>query len=79
MQETAGAAVVRFRTLARLAGAHVLGDVDILSHPEGKAAHQRPRLRPPKVTTQRAIMTLPKHLLPQVSARGDARLYRSPH
>ncbi len=47
MEETARAAVLRLRPLARLASAHVLGDIKVLTDPEGKATNQRPRLGPP--------------------------------
>ncbi len=37
VEQTARAAVLRFHPLARLACAQVLGDVDVLPHPEGPA------------------------------------------
>ena len=44
MEEPARAAVRRLDALVRLLRAHVLSELAILAHPEGKAPHQRPRL-----------------------------------
>jgi hypothetical protein len=38
MEEAARTAMLRLGPLARLAGAHVLGNVAVLTHPEGEAA-----------------------------------------
>jgi hypothetical protein len=73
MEEAARTAVLRLRPLARLACAHVLGDVDILPHPEGEAAHQRSRLGPSKMPSQRSVVALAEHLRPQTPAGGDAQ------
>ena len=72
MEEPAWAAVLRFGALARLARAHVFGDVDVLANPEGEAPYQRPRLGAPEVSTKWPVMALAKHLCPQSAAGGDA-------
>ena len=76
MEEPAWAAVLRLGALARLARAHVLGDVDVLAHPEGEAPHQRPRLGAPKMPSERAVMAVAEHLRAQ-PAGGDAEAIRS--
>jgi hypothetical protein len=58
MEETARAAVLLFRPLARLARAYILGDVDVLPDPEGEATNQQPRLGPPEVPPDRLIVAL---------------------
>jgi len=63
VKKTARTAVVSLHALAGLAGADIFGYVEVLAHPEGKAAHQRPRLGPPKVAAQWAIVALMKNLL----------------
>ncbi len=68
MEEATWAAVLRLGALAGLARAHVLGNVDVLPHPEGQAPHQRPRLGAPEVSPERAIVALAKHLSTQPSA-----------
>jgi hypothetical protein len=50
MEKTAWAAMLSLHPLARLARAHIFGDIDVLPNPEGQAANQRPRLGAPKVT-----------------------------
>ena len=72
MEETARAAVLRLRPLARLARAHVLCDIKVLTYPEGKATNQRPRLGPPEVSTEWAVVALAEHLRPEPTAGGDA-------
>ena len=62
--------------LARLARAHVLGDIDVLTHPESEAAHQRPRLGPPEVSPERAVVALAEHLCAQPTAGRDAEAVR---
>ena len=76
MEEPTRAAVLRFGALARLTRAHVLGDVDVLTHPEGEAPHQGPRLSPSEVPPQRRIVALAKHLRAQPAAGGDAQAVR---
>ena len=49
VEEPARPAVVRLGALARLTGAYMFRDVDVLAHPEGEAANQRPRLRSSEV------------------------------
>ena len=76
MEETARAAVLRLRPLARLARAHVLCDIKVLTYPEGKAMNQRACLGPPEVPPNRPIVALAQHLSPQAPARGDAQPVR---
>ena len=71
MDEPAGAAMLRLSALARLARAYVLGDVDVLAHPEGKASYQRARLGAPEVTAKRAVVALAEHLCLQPAASGN--------
>jgi hypothetical protein len=40
VKKTARTAVVSLHALAGLAGANIFGYVEVLAHPEGKAAHQ---------------------------------------
>jgi len=68
--------VLRLGALARLARSHVLGDINVLAHPKGEAAHQRPRLGPPEVSPERAIVALAKNLRAQPAAGGDAEAVR---
>ena len=72
MKETLRATMLHLGALASLARANVLGDVDILTHPEREAAHQRPSLGPTKVTSQRPIMALAQHLGTQIATGGNA-------
>ena len=51
MEETPLATMLHLGALASLARAHVLSDVNVLTHPESEAAHQRPGLGPTKVTS----------------------------
>ena len=76
VEEPTRAAVFRLGALARLARAHVLGDIDVLTHPESEAAYQRPRLGPPEVSPERAVVALAEHLCAQPSAGGDAEAVR---
>ena len=78
MEEAARAAVLRLGPLARLARAHVLGDIDVLTHPDGEAANQRPRLGPPEVPPERPVVALAEHLRPQTPPSGDARRSAAP-
>ena len=78
MEQSPRSAVLRLRPLACLARAHVLGDVDVLTHPEGEPANQRPRLGPPEMPPQRSVVALAQHLRPQVAACGDAQPVRRP-
>ena len=73
MEEPARAAVLRLGALARLARAHVLGDVDVLAHPEGEAAYQRPCLGASEVAAERAVVALAKYLRTQATACRDAK------
>jgi hypothetical protein len=73
MEEATWSAVLRLCPLARLARARVLRHVDILPNPEGQASHQRPRLGPAKVPSERLVMALPEYLRVQPAARGDAQ------
>ena len=73
MEETARAAMLRLHSLARLARAHVLGDVDVLPNPEGQAANQRPRLGTSEVTPERTVVALAQHLRPQTPPAGNAQ------
>ena len=73
MEEAARAAVLRLSALARLARADVLGDVDVLAHPEGEALRQRPRLGSPEIFLQRAIVAVAKYLCAQPAAGGGRR------
>ena len=57
-EEPARPAVVRLGALARLAGAYVFRDVDVLAHPEGAAANQRPRLCSSEVAPKRSVVAL---------------------
>jgi hypothetical protein len=80
-------AVFRLGPLAGLARAYVLGNVNLLSHPEGEAANQRPRLGPPKVPPERPVVALAENLRPQTppagmhsrSAAPCPRRYSRPH
>ncbi len=72
MEEAARAAVLSFGALARLARAHVLGYVDVLTHPEGEATHQRPCLGQPKVSPELAVVALAENLRAQSAAGRDA-------
>ena len=65
--------MLRFHPLASLARADILGDVEVLPDPEGKATNQRSRLGPPEVPPDRPIVALAQHLSPQAPARGDAQ------
>ena len=73
MKETAWAAMLRLHPLARLARAYVLGDVEVLPHPEGQAANQRPRLGTSEVTPKRTVVALAQHLRPQTPPAGNAQ------
>ena len=64
-------------TDARLERAHVLGDVDVLSNPQGEVPHQRPRLSPPEVPLDWAVMAVAGHMGAQPAAGGDAEAVRS--
>jgi len=77
VKETAWAAMLRLHPLARLARAYVLGDIEILPHPKGQAAHQRPRLGAPKVPPEWPIVTLAEHLRSQPTPGGYAKPVRS--
>ena len=70
------AAMLSFGALARLARAHVLGDVDVLAHPEREASHQRPRLGPPEVSPEGPVVALAKNLRAQSAAGRDAEAVR---
>ncbi len=72
MEEATLSAVLRLGPLARLARAHILGHVAVLPNPEGKAAHQLPRLGPAKVPPKLPIMALAEHLRTHTAASGDA-------
>jgi hypothetical protein len=72
VKKPARAAVLRLDPLARLARANVLGDVDLLSHPESEATDQRPRLGSPEMPAEWAVVALAQYLRSQTSARGDA-------
>ena len=76
MEETARAAMLRLRPLARLTRAHVLGDIKVLTNPEGKATNQRPRLGPPEVPAEWAVVALAEHLRPEPTACGNAEAVR---
>ena len=75
MDKSARAAVLRLGALARLARAYVLGDVDVLAHPEGEAAYQRPRLGASEVPPERPVMAT-QYLRAQSAAGGDAEAIR---
>ena len=74
MEGPARAAVRRLGALARpsLARAHVLGDADVLAHPQGEAPHRRPRLGPPKPPPERAVVAVAECLRAQPAAGGFA-------
>ena len=58
--------MVRLGALARLTGAY-FRDVDVLAHPEGEAANQRPRLRSPEVAPKRSVVAVVEHLRTQAA------------
>ena len=58
--------------------AHVLGDLDVLAHPEGEARHQGPRLGSPEVPIERAVVALAEHLRAEPAAGEDAEAMASP-
>ena len=74
MEGPARAAARRLGALARpsLARAHVLGDADVLAHPQGEAPHRRPRLGPPKPPPERAVVAVAECLRAQPAAGGFA-------
>ncbi len=76
MEEPTRAAVLGFGALARLARSHVLGDIDVLTHPKGEATHQRPSLGAPEVSPERAVVALAEFLRAQPAAGGDAEAVR---
>ena len=76
MEESTRAAVLGLGALARLATSHVLGDIDVLTHPKGEATHQRPRLGAPEVSPERAVVALAENLRAQPTAGGDAEAVR---
>ncbi len=47
LEQPTRAAVLCLGALARLARAHMVCDIDVLTYPKSKAAHQRPRRCPP--------------------------------
>ncbi len=73
MEEPSGTAVGRLRVLTCPAGPHILCYLRILPNPEGKATYQRPRLGPPKVAAERAIVALAKDLCAQAATLRDAQ------
>jgi hypothetical protein len=80
MDEAARAAMLRLGPLARLARAYVLGHVNVLPHPEGEAANERPRLGPAasaEVPAERPVVALAENLRPQTPPRGNAEPVRS--
>ena len=66
----AAVTVLGLGALASLTRSHVLRHVDVLAHPKGEAADQRPRLDPPEVSAQRAMVELAQHLCTQPAAGG---------
>ena len=62
MEEPARPAVVRLGALARPTGAYAFSDVNVLAHPEGKVANQRPRLRSSEVDPKRSVVAVLEHL-----------------
>jgi hypothetical protein len=76
MDEATRSAMLRLGPLASLARPHVLGDVDVLPHPEGEAANQRPRLGPSEVPPEWPVVALAENLRPQTPPRGDAQPVR---
>ena len=72
VEEPARPAVVRLGALARLTGAYVFRDVDVLAHPEGEEANQRPRLRSSGVAPKRSVVAVVEHLRTQAAAEGYA-------
>ena len=50
MERAPWTAVFRLGPLARLARAHVLGDITVLPNAQGEASNQQPLLGPPKMT-----------------------------
>ena len=68
--------VVGLRALTRLARADILGDVDILACPEGKTPYQRPRLGPPEVPSEGAVVAFTKDLGAKPPACGDTKPVR---
>ena len=73
VQQSARAAVLSLGALARLARPHVLGDVDVLAHPEGDATHQRPRLGPSEASPERAVVALAERSRAQPGSQWDAQ------
>ena len=63
-------------TLIRLARAHILGYVSVLTHPESEAADQGPRLGASETASRQAVMALAKHLRARAAAGGDAEAAR---
>ena len=76
MEEVTLSAMLRLGPLARLARAHVLGDVHVLPHPEGEAANERPRLGPSEVPPEWSVVALAENLRPQTPPRGNAQPVR---
>ena len=72
MEEPTRPAVIRLGALARVTGAYVFRDVDVLTHPEGEAANQRPRLRSSEVVPKTSIVALVEHLRLQAAGGGYA-------
>jgi hypothetical protein len=62
MEQTTRTAVLCLRLLACLARTHVLGDIDVLPHPEGKAANKRLRLGPTEMPPKLPVVALAEHL-----------------
>ncbi len=58
MEETAPAAVLCLGLLAILVRAHALSNIKVLTDPGGKAGNRRPRLRPPEVLAEWAVVTV---------------------
>ncbi len=78
VEEPSRAAVFRLGALARLAQAHVFGDINVLPHPKGEAAHQLPRLGPPEVSPERPVVALLEHLCAQPPPAGMQRRSAAP-
>ncbi len=78
MDESARAAMLRLGALARLARAHILGNVDglRLAHPEGEPQHQRHRLGAAEVAPKWPVVAFAQHLRAQSTAGGDAEAVR---
>ena len=77
MKEATRSAMLHLGPLARLARAHVLGDVHVLPHPEGEAANEQPHFGPSEVPPEWSVVALAENLRPQTPPRWNAQPVRS--